>query len=172
MRSTCDFTTWLVLHRSQHGRKPSCDRGLNCILLVLSDTKILCLKIILSNIILSHESKYPSIVFLSIYVFVRLLLVCCVTMAFLEYREMTWQTTCTQVRSPLKPLTFYYIEIKLLDQGRTCLTKSLSLGTRNIRNVTMTLKTKWAPYMHICFRREPFSFSFRKPRKANLSYMR
>ena len=27
MRSTCDFTTWLVLHRSQHGPKPSCDRG-------------------------------------------------------------------------------------------------------------------------------------------------
>ena len=27
MRSTCDFTTWLVLHRSQHCRKPLCDRG-------------------------------------------------------------------------------------------------------------------------------------------------
>ena len=40
---------------------------LNCIVVVLSDIKLLCLKIIFPNVIKSKEFQYPSIVFLSIY---------------------------------------------------------------------------------------------------------
>ena len=39
---------------------------LNCIVVVLSDIKLLCLKIIFSNVLKLKEFQYPSIVFLSI----------------------------------------------------------------------------------------------------------
>ena len=38
---------------------------LNCILVVQSDTNILWLEIIFSNVIKSKEFKYPSVIFLS-----------------------------------------------------------------------------------------------------------
>ena len=38
----------------------------NCIVIILSMTKIICLKIIFPNVIKSKEFQHPSIVFLSI----------------------------------------------------------------------------------------------------------